>query len=198
MILRVPCSRCGAQILPDTANRNGGVCTPCKGGFRKNIEKGKKNREQQREFENSAERKYWLALVNLVFETPQGIANLNHPEKTYYAVKCLVGDVYNGGFEQYFFNTSGDLYCYAIDGLHELGAENSVNLLLKAKEVLFGSAPVPIDQLSRRSIMITLADDSGPTFENLSLLDAEFWKDPDQLAEKCEGYARRHKLYGNA
>ncbi len=38
---RLPCRACGHLILPTTAARNDGLCMPCKGGYRQNIEDGK-------------------------------------------------------------------------------------------------------------------------------------------------------------
>jgi Domain of unknown function (DUF4375) len=51
--------------------------------------------------------------------------------------KYLSGEVYNGGFYQYFDNTSADSYHYAELGLIRLGATHSLGLLQKAKEHLF-------------------------------------------------------------
>ncbi len=60
---RLPCRECGELILPDTATKNNGLCMPCKGGYRANIEAGKKRREQERLWDQSAERKHWSSLV---------------------------------------------------------------------------------------------------------------------------------------
>lgn len=168
---------------------------PCKGGYRERIEEGKKQREREREYEQSAERKYWLALIDRIFNTSQGFAGLSQPEKTYYAVSCLIGEVYNGGFDQFFSNSSGDLYGLALDGLFELGAEKSAGLLVQAKEVLFGDRPVPVDRSKRLDLMPTVANNSHPAWEKLDSLDRAFYEDSDQLAEKCMAYAISHHLY---
>ena len=34
-ITKIPCSKCGASILPSTAGRTGGVCMPCAKGKRR-------------------------------------------------------------------------------------------------------------------------------------------------------------------
>ena len=172
---------------------------PCKGGFRERIEEGKKRREREREYENSAERKYWVALIDRIYKTPEGITGLSQPEKTYYAVSCLIGEVYNGGFDQYFSNSSGDLYGLALDGLFEFGAEKTACLLVQAKEVLFGVRPVPTDRFKRQKLMPTMGNDgSHPAWERLDLLDKAFYADPDQLTEKCAAYAANHKLYADS
>ncbi len=98
-----PCKSCGELIHPDTAAKNGGLCRPCKGGYRANIEAGKKRREEERIYEQSAERKHWRALVSRVYDRPSGFEALRAPEKLYFAVSCLIGEVYNGGFDQFFW-----------------------------------------------------------------------------------------------
>jgi hypothetical protein len=110
---RVACKKCGALILPDTAKRNDGLCTPCKGGFRERIEAGKLRQAQEREFKQSPERRFWLDLVSRAHAYPDGLTKLSSAEKTYYSVSCLIGEVYNGGFEQFFFNSAGSMYGFS-------------------------------------------------------------------------------------
>ena len=51
MTQRIPCKRCGAEILPATAQATGGVCMACKNGIRKDIEKSKDYYRKEREKE---------------------------------------------------------------------------------------------------------------------------------------------------
>ncbi|MFO1341579.1 MAG: DMP19 family protein [Burkholderiales bacterium] len=198
MTQRQPCSSCGALILPDTATKNGGLRMPCKRGYRKSIEESKLFHAEQRKQEQSAERKHWLALVDRVHGTPGGFDQLNSAERTYFAVSCLIGEVYNGGFEQFFSNSSGSLYGYALDGLVELGAAKSVALLAEAKRAIFGDGLVPLDRQDRFNKMLTNSEEDEASSQASTLLDSldkQFWKDEDGLAELCAGYAVRHKLY---
>lgn len=195
MSQRLPCSRCGELILPETAARNRGLCMPCKGNYRERIEAGKLQREGDRAYEQGAERKYWLDLVRRVYKTPQGFGGLSQIEKTYFAISCLIGEVYNGGFDQFFSNSSGELYSLALDGLFELEAEGSAALLVQAKVLLFGDAPVPIDRVKRNEIMPTVANEFAPEWEQLDVLDKAFCRDPEKLAERCKAYAIKHRLY---
>jgi hypothetical protein len=190
MIQRLPCQSCGELIHPDTAAKNDGVCMPCKGGYRANIEAGKKQREQERISEQSAERKYWVGLVKRVHASADGFQQLSSPEKTYYAVSCLFGEVYNGGFDQFFSNSTGALYGYALDGLLEIEADASAALLVKAKQVAFGDARIPLDRAERNLKMR-----EASSISDLDALDSEFWKDRDGIGARCEMYAKRHDLY---
>ena len=192
MIQKVPCKNCGDVIHPDTAAKNDGLCMPCKGGYKQEIEDGKKRREQERQSLPSAERLHWLALVNRVHHG-LGFDALSAAEKTYFAVSCLVGEVHNGGFSQFFSNSSGALYGHALDGLMAMEAFRSAQLTLRAKALLFGSQAVPVDSKARNDLL--------PDFEDLELeaeldsIDRLFWEDPDNLSERGEQFARQHGLF---
>ena len=168
---------------------------PCKGGYRQSIEEGKRFNEQARAHEQSPERKYWLNLVSRVHGTADGFEKLSGLEKTYFAVSCLLGEVYNGGFEQFFSNTSGTLYGAALDGLIQLEALTAAALLLRAKEILFGYGDVPVDRKQRIELMQTVSNDNAPEWRQLYELDKEFCEDPDKLAERCHVYGITNRLY---
>jgi hypothetical protein len=195
MNTRLPCAKCGDSIHPDTAAKNGGLCMPCKGGYRDEIEAGKLRRAAERTYDQSAERKYWLELVNRIYHTKEGFAGISPTEKTYYAVCCLVGEVYNGGFDQFFSNSTGDMYGVALDGLFELEADATAAILIQTKEVLFGSSPVPVDRSERMKLMPTILRDGTPESRKLEALDTAFYADPDQLGERCKAFAIKHGLY---
>lgn len=195
MIQRLPCIECGDPIHPDTASANSGLCMPCKGGYRARIEEGKRQRERDREYRRSAEFLYWQELVRRVFETSEGFDGLRKEEQTYYAVSCLIGEVCNGGFDQFFSNGSGDHYQLALDGLRTLGAFESAALLLEAKHVLFADQLVPVDRDERVNLMPTVVDEAAAEWARLEALDQGFWADPDKLGERCQAYARENRLY---
>ena len=185
----------------DTAARNGGLCMPCKRGTRKSIEAGKRYRDERRIYEQSAERKYWLALVGRVHDTPDGFEHLRPEEKTYFAVSCLIGEVHNGGFEQFFYNSSGSLFGHAMDGLIELDAAKSVALLVKARDAVFADSVVPRDRQDRFSRMLTNSEDDDASSKASSLLNAldkEFCMDEDGLTELSAQYAVSHGFYSKS
>ncbi len=195
MTTRLPCLQCSALILPDTALKNNGLCLPCKGGYREKIEQGKRQKEIDRAYDQSPERKYWFDLVKRVYESPDGFLKLNSVERTYYAVSCLIGEVYNGGFDQFFSNSSGEVYAFALDGLRLLGANESAALLLRAKEILFGVNDVPSDSTKRNKLMPTAANDDAPEWQQLDELDKAFYTDQDKLPDRCRAFAIENCLY---
>lgn len=191
-----PCRACGNVILASTAARNGGLCMPCKGGYRENIENGKRYAQERKQYLASPQALYWSALVDRVFRTPQGFAGLALAEQHYYAVNVLQGEVYNGGFDQYFGNSSGDHYASACAGLRELGALQTLALLEEAKGLLFGAQAVPAEQGERQLRMPTYADEPDLACEAaLDALDTRFYLDPDQLEERLVAYARQQQLF---
>jgi hypothetical protein len=194
---RLPCNICGESIHPDTAVKNNGLCMPCKGGYRDRIEAGKRQREEDRAYEQSAERKYWRNLVGRVHDTSAGFNGLRSEEKTYFAVSCLIGEVYNGGFDQFFSNSSGEMYGIALAGLWELEANVSAGLLLRAKEVLFGGRLVPVNQGERCKQMPTVGNDAAPEHKQLDELDKLFYEDPDKLGDRCKLFAISNGLYAD-
>ena len=186
------CTRCGASILAATAARTGGLCMPCKTGTRESIEAGRDWHRQQRAREASDPFwRLWRILVHRVFESPEGFGGLSAAEQLYFAVGMLEGDVYNGGFDQYFFNASGAFYSYAERGLLELGAAQSLEILKAAKHVAFGEAKVPQAAKERRERLRSLPREASAALEPL---DEAFWKDPDGLAMRLQEFARGHGL----
>jgi len=191
--MKIPCADCGAMILPETAARNEGLCVPCKTGTRADIEASKIAAKRQRELEATDPFIiYWRELIDRIFKTEAGLDSLSTIERQYWAVGCVSGEVYNGGFEQYFFNSAGSTYLDAVDGLEAMGAEASLRLLQEAKQVVFGIGDVPKDTEARREHLATFEDEVMR--DRLDPLDRKFCEDPDKLGKLSEVFAIKHGL----
>jgi hypothetical protein len=188
---KIPCTECGAMILPSTAEANGGLCTPCKRGFRKNIEDGKlRHAERKRARENpDLATRHWRWLVREIYQTPVSAEN-----QTYFAVTILEGEVYNGGFHQYFGNSSGGYYADALRGLEEMGAAECRRILLAAKQLLFGEHEVPQMQAPRFEYL-DLEETEPAREEELVALDRAFLVEGDRLRDLLLQYAHKHRLF---
>jgi hypothetical protein len=127
-----------------------------------------------------------------VFETPEGFQGLSEPEKRYYAVCLLEGEVYNGGFHQYFLNNSGGYYEYTLLGLQEIDALQSLDLLKNAKHVIFDDESV--SESAGKRMEFILQGDSDERDKLLGEIDKKFWQDPDGLGPKIAAYAKLHGL----
>jgi hypothetical protein len=128
------------------------------------------------------------------------LENFSEPERRYFAATLLKGEVYNGGFDQFFSNSSGDYYCTAVDALEEIGALASLNLVREASNLIFGKRGPPVDRAERWQIM---GGKTGRLAEllkryrrasRLERLDKQFWEDPDQLEDRLIAYAEQQGL----
>lgn len=173
------------MILPATVGRTGGLCMPCKQGIRGNIEASKRRYEEQKKYDPY--RELWSSLVQRVHKTDEGFEGLSPEERLYFAVGILDGEVHNGGFHQFFWNSSGGYYRYAASGLDELGAGQALELLQRAKEIAFGDKPPPLDWKERRTFLVN--SDSGKRLETLDELDPAFWQESKTLNDKLARFA---------
>ncbi|MDB5517654.1 MAG: hypothetical protein JWQ17_4412 [Tardiphaga sp.] len=190
---KVACEACGAMILPSTAKANDGVCMPCKRGDRGHIETAKIRYAERKKAQATPEPEtlHWRWLVQQVHQSPHGFAGLSAENQNYFAACLLEGEVYDGGFDQYFHNSSADHYADAIRGLQEIGAAECSRLVVAAKEVLFGADDVPGTQDSRCSRIGEMA----PALEDkLEELDRQFGKESARLRHLAGQYARKHGL----
>jgi hypothetical protein len=194
---KVPCPECGVLILPATATKTGGLCMPCKNGIRQNIEESKAFYEKQRIHMESPERKHWEWLVDRVYKTEGGFDALTPSNRLYFAVNLLSGDVFNGGFDQYFHNSAGDYYAEAVEGLQAMGATRTLELLFAAKRAIFGDLEVPSDRMRRYEAMQACGEAAWEVISTqLDAIDRRFYDaDHDRdLAERIDRYAEAHAL----
>lgn len=193
MTERSPCTTCGVSILSETAERNSGLCMPCKGGYREDIEASRRFNEKQKKLHESPAAKHWLWLVSQVNNEP-GFNYLSSANQCYFSVGLLDGEVYNGGFDQYFSNSSADFYDFALKGLAEMGAVESYRLLELAGQLYFGADQVPTLQEKRLQYLGTnlLTEDQSLQIEELDRL---FCMYPDMLQERIANYALMRRLF---
>lgn len=106
-----------------------------------------------------------------------GFEGLTKPQQSVAAVQMLINEVNNGGFHQYFFNSSGDYFSSALSGLQDIAATNTQRLLNRAIKLFGARAPSP-----HREIRIKQLDKLSKKAEaELSALDDEFYKDADNI-----------------
>lgn len=191
---KVACTRCGASILASTAEKNGGLCMPCSTGTREQIDAGRQWYAERGARERDPSRVLWLSLVDRVHNTPLGFEGLSEPEMLYFSVVQMEGEVYNGGFDQYFFNSSGSHFEHAMRGLREMGANGSAAILERARQLLFPEGTVPSEASDRRAAIRDLPAKGSERERMLSQLEREFSDDPDDLAMLIASFAKRHQL----
>jgi len=118
-----------------------------------------------------------------------GYDSLSIPEQVLHHVYWLESEVNNGGFHQYFYNSSGD---YALDtpgALDQIGAHHTAKLLRRAIE-LFPGGPPPRDLQQRREQLDSLSEAARAKLEKL---DSEFYEYHDPLEELQVKYMLAHQ-----
>jgi hypothetical protein len=194
MTEKVACKECGALILATTAATNNGLCMPCKRGIRKNLEDGKRRYEERKRMEANPDpaKKHWRWLVQQVHHSAEGFGGLSEKNKLYFAAVLLEGEVYNGGFDQYFHNSSADYFAYAARGLDEMGAPECRRILETAKQLIFGAGDVPGTQAER---FARVERTTAQREMKLTELDRQFVAAAAGMHDLVAEFARRHALY---
>jgi hypothetical protein len=195
---KIKCIECGVDILRVTFERNNGLCMPCKNGIRKQMEENARRRKEE---EDDPIRIHWWTLTQRVNKTDNGFNKLEENEKLYYAVQLLDIELYNGGFEQYFFNSSSNYYFYAEKGLIELGAIRSRELLRKAKNIYFPIIKFPVERDKRITAIHKFDENENRAKELGAIVEAlgdQYCSDQDNLNKRLKEFAIKHKFVNDA
>lgn len=188
MTERVACIECGVLILPSTAERTAGLCMPCMGGYRQEIDAARRRKAQAREQRALAER--CRVLLALVFDRPACFTGLTREAGGHLAVLMLELDVCEGGFEQYFWNEWADDYADALHGLRQLGETRSMRCLVEAKEVLFGLGALPKLHVRRRKMYLREVNGHFMLEEYLRELADKFTAQSHSIVGRVEQFIR--------
>ena len=103
---------------------------------------------------------------------------LSDAERTIYVVYTLECEVNNGGFAQYFFNSSGNLGNELCAAFEKIGATENAEICAKATDV-FGDN-YPTDRSKRQDIM--MADENVHFGDIWSECDNEFFGYPEDTS----------------
>ena len=93
----------------------------------------------------------------------------------------LQDEVNNGGFDQYFINSSGDHWVDAIEACKEIGAVKTADLLEKASKAY--GVEIPLDYDLRQDMMSELPED-GDYWDKLDELDSIFYGDTGDYEDR--------------
>ena len=119
--------------------------------------------------------KLWLAIVHKLHPdtnniTPVPFSELSEEAQTFFYVEELNREVANGGFDQYFLNSSGGHAFLAKDALTKIGAMKTASLLSQALTIFPKGFPID-DPDARQNILIKLMDKDDLFLQNL---DSEY------------------------
>ena len=114
----------------------------------------------------------------------QGFDSLSQAEQVVYCIWWLEGEVNNGGFHQFFFNSSGNLYSETSAALLKIGANKTNDLLEKACRLAFTGAPSK-HHTERQHALDSRGD---KLVDDLNELDQRFYAYEEDLAQLVNRY----------
>jgi hypothetical protein len=137
-----------------------------------------------------------LAALNVIMNTEQafekslipleqkGFENIREPERVLATIWSIEAEVNNGGFNQFFYNSAGDISFYSAQALTAIGAHKMAAIAQKALDI-FGKAGPPKNRDKRVAQLSELEEENE---EYLNKLDYEFTEYPDNVQELLATY----------
>ena len=113
-----------------------------------------------------------------------GMDAISEKDKVVACVFALEGEVNNGGFDQFFFNSAGDLAFYAPEALRKIGAYKTAEIAEKANSIFGAEGPSP-DWNKRNEVLQSFGEKHD---DFLGELDDQFYEYPHDLYSLLEQY----------
>jgi hypothetical protein len=110
------------------------------------------------------------------------------PQKVFSAIWAVESEVNNGGFAQYFFNSSNKSASFVVQALETIGAPKTGDICKRAISAAFPSG-LPDSPEAIRTAAAEFQDD---VLERLEPLDQEFFSYPHDLTELLFDYVADH------
>ncbi len=118
-----------------------------------------------------------------------GYDSLTEAENVFGCVNGLNIEVYNGGFDQYFYNSAGDFAQDAPAAFGAIGADHTAGIISKACSVFPDGKP-PRDWEERQLLLLDIGEEAEQLLDEL---DDEFYAYKDDLSQLLVEYIRKHK-----
>src|ERR1700689_4889382 len=110
------------------------------------------------------------------------------PQKVFSSIWAVESEVNNGGFSQYFQNSSAETAPFVVEALNTIGASGTAGICNRAIGCAF-PAGLPATPESISSAAENLSDDK---LNELGELDDEFMKYPHDLTDLLFAYVAKH------
>ncbi len=117
--------------------------------------------------------------LNRKSEYGDQIEKLTDPQKVLLIVENLQREVNNGGFNQFYWNSSGDFSTETVDALIEISALTTAGIVKRANSQ-FPDNYVPKDRTERQELMEEIEDKANEEWEKC---DDNFFKYEDNISE---------------
>jgi hypothetical protein len=115
--------------------------------------------------------------------------SLTRVEKIIENIFWLQGEVANGGFDQFFFNSAADHTFDTIESLSMIGADHTRNLVIQACSV-FPQGEVPANRSERQKLLMSIGNKGN---QLLNTLDGAFYEFKDDLESMTVEYIKKNQ-----
>ncbi|OAI45746.1 hypothetical protein AYO44_12460 [Planctomycetaceae bacterium SCGC AG-212-F19] len=118
-----------------------------------------------------------------------GYEDLTQPQQALFRVHLLAAEVRNGGFAQYFVNSSGDMTHETLKDLTSMRLQHTKKILQEAMELFGPEGPSP-DRKTRGRQLAALSKKQDAILDRLN---SAFYEDQDYIDSQLLLYAIEHK-----
>lgn len=118
----------------------------------------------------------------------EDFASQSLPQKVFSAIWAVESEVNNGGFSQYFSNSSGESAPFVVDALETIGAPKTASI---CKRAIASGFPAGLPR-TPESIASAAANFSDDILERLEPFDQEFLSYPHNLTDLLFEYVSKH------
>jgi len=118
----------------------------------------------------------------------QDFVHQSTPQKVFSALWAVESEVNNGGFSQYFLNSSAESAPFVVEALETIGAPETAGICKRAIAAAFPSGLPSAPE----AIQSGAADFSAEALETLESLDQEFFSYPHNLTDLLFAYVSKH------
>lgn len=129
----------------------------------------------------------WLSICEKC-DYGDSIEKLNEYERVFFVTETLEQEVNNGGFSQFFYNSSGDFSNELVDAFTKIGAFKTAEICKKALAVFNGK--VPTARGERQDLLDSLECD-----DVLNEYDDAFYDYEDNLEALNHAYITKHREF---
>lgn len=152
------------------------------------LKKKNANSKNEEEIDQNAMVIDTFSAIDEKCEYGDAMEKLNEHERLFYITQTLEQEVNNGGFSQYFYNSSGNFANEVVDAFTRIGALKTAEICKKAVAVFNGQ--VPVDRDERENLLESL--DCEDIFDEC---DNAFYDYEDDLEALNYAYVMKHRKF---
>lgn len=122
------------------------------------------------------------------------LSKLSYVQRVVLYVANIEGEVNNGGFNQFYFNTSGDYAHETHEALIFIGAHKTADVLRRAND-LYPSNKVPRDRAKRINTLVKIKEDDEKSeiLNKWNELSELIWLNEERVRSLLIDYVKKHK-----